>query len=532
MRVRCRRMRLRRGQHQVWLQLLQLSAALRPIAADMLVPDSVSAEFFHTEVGTGFVDLLIDGHRETWPIRHRRFRTWLRRRHYEATRNALSAGAIRSLLDLLEAHAQFDCPERTIHVRLAEHEGHIYLDFADRYWRAVEIGPEGWRVIEAPPVRFRRPPGLLALPVPQSGGSIEALASFLNLRNRDDFVLVVAWLLAAFRAGGPYPLLAISGEQGSAKTVLSKLLKALVDPNIAPARSLPREERDLVIAANNSHVLGFDNLSGLPHALSDAFCRLATGSSFGLRQLYTDADEVLFQAARPIVLNGIEDVISRPDLADRAIFLTLPPIEEHRRRPEQQFWQDFENARAHILGALLDAVAHGLRKVPGVQLARPPRMADFALWATACETAFWPTGTFARAYRANRKAATEDLIDADPVAARVCEIMASRGTWIGNASDLLRIGAGGGLSNGGSGWPRDPRALAGRLRRAQAFLRTLGISISFNREGRAGHRMIRLHRLVENSVSTVSSVGDRERGPTIEYPPADDADAKIAFHRG
>jgi hypothetical protein len=155
----------------------------------------------------------------------------------------------------------------------------------------------------------------------------------------------VAWLLAALRAGGPYPVLAISGEQGSAKTVLSKLLKGSVDPNVAPVRALVREERDLVIAANNSHVLAFDNLSGLPHALSDAFCRLATGASFGLRQLYTDADEVLFQAARPILLNGIEDVISRPDLADRALFLTLPPIGDHRRRSERQFWRDFELAR-------------------------------------------------------------------------------------------------------------------------------------------------------------------------------------------
>jgi len=122
-----------------------------------------------------------------------------------------------------------------------------------------------------------------------------------------------------------------------------------------------------------------------------------------LRQLYTDQDEVLFQAARPIVFNGIEDVISRPDLADRAIFLTLRPIDERRRRPEKQLWRDFEIARPRILGSLLDAMAHGLRKLPTVHLERLPRMADFALWATACETAFWPAGTFARAYRANRR---------------------------------------------------------------------------------------------------------------------------------
>ena len=94
---------------------------------------------------------------------------------------------------------------------------------------------------------------MLPLPVPEQGGSIETLSSFLNLPSRNDFVLIVSWLLAALRASGPYPLLAISGEQGSAKTVLPKLLKALIDPNAAPVRALSREERELMIAANNGH---------------------------------------------------------------------------------------------------------------------------------------------------------------------------------------------------------------------------------------------------------------------------------------
>jgi hypothetical protein len=173
--------------------------------------------------------------------------------------------------------------------------------------------------------------------------------------------LIIAWLLAALRFGSPYPLLAISGEQGSAKTVLSKLLKCLIDPNAAPVRALAREERELMIAANNGHLLAFDNLSGLPFWLSDALCRLASGGSFAVQQLYTDDEEVLFQAARPILLNGIEDVISRPDLADRAIFLTLPPIGEAQRQPEAELWREFEMARPCILGVLLDAAAHGLR---------------------------------------------------------------------------------------------------------------------------------------------------------------------------
>ena len=136
-------------------------------------------QLFHTAAGTAYADIPLKDHRETWPLRSKRFRSWLRRCHYEATGEAASPAAIRSALDLLEARAQFDGPERVVHIRTAAYAGQIYLDLADEHWRAVEIGPDGWRVIGSPPVRFRRPAGILPLPVPEPGGSIEALSSFL-----------------------------------------------------------------------------------------------------------------------------------------------------------------------------------------------------------------------------------------------------------------------------------------------------------------------------------------------------------------
>jgi hypothetical protein len=193
-----------------------------------------AVSLFHDPNGTAFADLEIDSHRETWPIRSRQFRHWLRRRHYKETGSAASAETIRSAVDLLEARAQFDAPERTVHIRVAEHDGRTYVDLADKDWRAVQIGPHGWQVVTSPPVWFRRAAGMLPLPIPQRGGSIEALAAFLNLPGPDEFVLVVAWLLAALQPGRPYPLLAIAGEQGSAKTVVTKIL--LIDPNVAPTR--------------------------------------------------------------------------------------------------------------------------------------------------------------------------------------------------------------------------------------------------------------------------------------------------------
>ncbi len=207
-------------------------------------------------------------------------------------------------------------------------------------------------------------------------------------------MLAVAWALACLRNRGPYPVIVLSGEQGSAKSTFSAMLRALLDPNTAPLRALPREVRDLFIAASNGHVLAFDNVSGLLAWISDTLCRLATGGGFAVRQLYTDQDEVLFDAARPVILNGIEDIVTRPNLADRAVFLTLEPIPEERRRPEAELWAAFEAERPRILGVLLDAVVEGLKRLPETHLPKLPRMAGFALWATACETALWAAGAF------------------------------------------------------------------------------------------------------------------------------------------
>jgi hypothetical protein len=246
----------------------------------------------------------------------------------------------------------------------------------------------------------------------------------------------------------------------------------------------------------------------LPNWLSDALCRLATGGSFAVRQLYTDDEEMLFEPARPILLNGIEEVVSRPDLGDRAIFLTLGPIGEAQRRPESELWREFAIARPRILGALLDALVHGLRALDGVHLDELPRLADFALWATACETALWPAGTFARAYSANRRAAIESVIEVDPIATCVRTMMANRTLWTGTASDLLSLCAESTRNeiSTGATWAKNARALSGRLRRAQTFLRTLGIEITFSREGQSGARIIRVSTNGQDTVSIVSTV--------------------------
>ena len=481
-----------------------------PTQADILVQLAQAAELFHAPDRTGFADLEIDGHRETWRLASKGFRRWLTHRFFEETQGAPSSEALQSALNLIEAKADFDAPEYTVHLRVGGLDGRIYLDLCNKPWQAVEIDPQGWRVIDKSPVRFRRSAGMKPLPIPVHGGSIKELEPFLNVKSHD-FVMAVAYLLAALRPRGPYPVIGLSGEQGSAKSTFCAILKALLDPNTAPLRALPREDRDLFIAANNGHVLALDNVSGLPAWLSDTLCRLSTGGGFATRELHTDQDEVLFDVVKPVVLNGIEEIITRPDLADRSILLTLEPIPEERRRTEQEFWDKFEIARPRILGALLDAVACGLAMLPQTRLEKLPRMADFALWLTACETAFWPAGTFLAAYGGNLDNAVQDVLESDLVAVALRTFMANKSKWAGTATELLRaIGSDISESQKRSReWPASARALSGRLRRAATLRRKVGVGIDFKREGNARARTIHVSAALENGGTQPSAPSPR-----------------------
>src|SRR5262249_24935954 len=150
--------------------------------------------------------------------------------------------------------------------------------------------------------------------------------------------LVEAFLVQAASPWGPYPVLDVEGPQGATKSTLQRMLRRLLDPNLADLRSQPKEPRDLAIAAGNGWFVALANLSHVPEWLSDCLCRLATGGGFGTRQLYTDGEEALFDAQRPIMLNGITRFVTRGDLRDRAVTAELPALAEDdpRRRPERE----------------------------------------------------------------------------------------------------------------------------------------------------------------------------------------------------
>jgi hypothetical protein len=478
-------------------------------------------ELFESDDGDGraYATFAAGDHHETYSIRSRRFRMWLTQLFYKAEGKAPGRKAVEEALDALEAEAVHGGITRSACVRLAQAGGRIYLDLADAGWRVVEIDVQGWRLIEAEaaPVRFWRPRGVLPLPAPEGGGSVEDLRAYLNVNGDDDFRLVMAWEIAALRPRGPYPILALQGEQGSAKSTTARILRFLVDPNRAPVRAEPREPRDMMIAARNGWIVALDNLSRIPDWLSDALCRLATGGGFSTRQLYTDEEEILFEAQRPIILNGIEDLATRGDLLDRAIVITLPTIPEEKRRDEEALWSELEASRPRLLGALLDGVAGALREFPGVRLA-PPRMADFAKWATAGERALgWPAGSVLRAYTQGRDDAIGAAIDGDLVASAIRDLAGKPPAygWSGTSTELLKLLT---PKDGKppKGWPSTPQTLSGALRRAGPGLRRLGVEVTFEREGKPRRRVIIVRQVEEDKPGETPSSPSASSAPLSE----------------
>jgi hypothetical protein len=469
-----------------------------PSQATQLIDLAHDLYLWHNSDGDPYVDIQVHGHRETHALNSRTMQDYLARWYYLKHRHVASGDAMREALGVLAGTARWDGPEHTVAVRVTGDDSAIYLDLGDADWRSTEVTARGWRIIHESPVRFRRPRALLPLPDPVGGGALDDLREVINVRDDDDWTLLMSWELSAFRPRGPYPILDLHGEAGTAKSNLARILRSLIDPNLAPLRRPPSDERDVIIAGLNGWIVALDNLSYVPPWLSDTLCRLSTGGGYGTREFYTNLEEVVIDLQRPAILTGIEALAVRGDLADRTIAMRLAVIEDTNRITEEELWAKVRRLQPRVLGALLDAVVGGLRALPDVRLDRVPRMADFARWATACEPVLGNPGAFTKAYDANRQAGWTATIEASAVGAAVSRLatIAPPDGWVGSMASLLGV-----LSEGipdtirrdEKRWPRTARGLTGHLTKLAPALRAAGISVEMpDHSKRKPDRLVRV----------------------------------------
>jgi hypothetical protein len=453
------------------------------------------ATLFHTDMDECFASVPVGQSREAMRLRSPKFKSWIVHTVRSVDGKGIGSAGLDEALLALEGEARCEGECLPVHIRVAAHDDALWLDLAATDGRFVRVDAHGWTVETSAPVHFVRPSAMRPLPAPVHGGDVSELRSFLNVAEHDGYVLALAWLVAAYRPGKPFPVLCLVGEQGTGKSIASRVLRSLVDPSAAPLRSVPREESDLFIGAMNAHVVAYDNLSGVVPWLSDGLCKLATGGAFAKRALYTDYDESVLQAIRPIIANGIDNIATRSDLADRSLLVSLKPIPEDARRDEAQLWSAFDVTAPRILGALLGGVSSALANVGTVSLASLPRMADFAKWATAAEPGLGlADGAVMDAYHRQMARAVDVALEASPVASAVRDLLSQsqrHGTWEGTARALLgdlNIVVGDDAKRA-AGWPKQANVLSRELNRNRTFLRKVGIDLETGSTGRdAGKR--------------------------------------------
>ena len=448
-------------------------------------------ELFCDSMGQCYAKISIKNHYEIWALKSQGFKDWITHINYHNNQIGISKHMLQELIDTLEAKAKYENQLKEVYLRVAQQNNKIYIDLCNASWQVVEISSNGWKVLNHSPISFIRKSSMKAFPVPKQGEDITLLKKHINITD-EDFPLIVGWLLMSLQANhGAYPILVFQSQEGSAKTTTTKMLSLLVDPNQAETLTNPKNDDDLLLIANDTHLLSLDNLSGIKLSTSDILCGLSTGTSRKTRKLFSNSELITLKLKKPIILNGIDDIANRGDFASRALLINLPKLMVKRSNVE--VWSEFNKDYPKILGALFDRLSQALQNIKNTKIKDNIRMIDFAQWVSASESAE-TKGQFLEAYKRNIHHATYKTIESSTFANSILELMIRQKEWSGTATELLNT-----LTNivgekvsKGKYWITSPEQLAKKLGRYESSFIKIGITIT--KKKKEGRRIILLSR--------------------------------------
>lgn len=476
-------------------------------------------ELFHDHHNTPFCRIQQSDVKVTMPIKSRPFRAWLSKLLWEDEEKAPSTEGVYGAINVLEAMAFFEGKEYVLYNRVAPGDEGFWIDMADDKWRAIHVTAKGWRIVEDPPILFKRYSHQKPLVEPVAGGDPWTLLDFMNVNAEDKatrlvlMCAVVSYLIPQI----PHVILVLHGIQGSGKTMLFKLVRSLIDPSSVDVLSMPRNEKERVQQLDHHWCAFYDNITGLPTWISDTLCRAATGGGFTKRELYTDDDDIIYNFKRCVGLNGINIAAQRGDLLDRSLLVGLADISKEKRRTEAQLLAEFEGCKAEILGGVLDALVKAIQHYPHVQPDRLFRMADFTRWGCAIALGLGKTANeFLDAYEAKVRDQIKEAAHASPVATVLLDFVEGRVKWEGTPTNLhvvltehakmLNI------STRQKAWPKAPHILSRKLNELIPSLKQLGVDIVTNRKGEG--RIISI--TADTSVTSVTPPSNDDGGDATD----------------
>jgi hypothetical protein len=440
-----------------------------------LTSEQYAAEFIYDEQRQAFVKITENNQSSLLKLDSQVAEGLITRGYYRECKKGLTKNNLEEIKSTILAKCLHDGEQKRVYIRYGFLKDGIEIDLGDDTGDAIFVSENGW-IIRKPECYFFRPNTLKPLPRPHDSNDIEALKAFLNCESQEDFLLILGFILCAMKPDSQYPLLILQGEQGCGKSVMTEVIRRLVDPAIGSRMEIPKRDEDLHLLAKNAALLSFDNLSGIKADMSDSFCRFATGAASAKRKLYSDSDLVTTEIARPIILNGIDDIASRPDLVSRSIILTLQPLS--KRAGEEEFWGDFIKEQPKIFGALLNGLVSALRNYSSVELPNSaPRMASAIKWVEGAIRGYkYEKNSFLNAFAHNQSMSNKDTAENSPLVLAIVKLLQekNKGMWEGTVSELLTLLSDSSVS-GSYSMPRTANGLSGALTRLSPALKDVGI---------------------------------------------------------
>lgn len=362
--------------------------------------------------------------------------------------------------------------------------------------KVAQFSEGGYKIVKGGSATFINSPSADHIPKPVKlkdiKQGIKLFRKILRLP-KEDCILVILWILHTYLPTGPYLLLIISGESGVGKSILTECIRSLVDPSTVPTIGCPSNDRMLFGAARYNHIIAIDNATELKPKVLDNLCRMSTGGGISIRKGSRLADEEVYGACRPIILNGIARIGLRNDVLQRSIVIEVGRATS--QKDIEFFMAKFNAARPKILGSLFQAVAHGLSKIDEVDRESEFRMAGFVAWSIAAGSAFgWSEEKIRTVYADNQREAFLMLAESDPLLVAISDLIHREGEWHGTASELLSRVKEFALRQEGNvkGLPKSANALSARLRVAREALLAFGIDFDKGRPGGGTVRLIHL----------------------------------------
>lgn len=371
----------------------------------------------------GFID------RQCRPLNSREVRAHIFRTVKSTTGAMVKNNNLSEALSALEGKALSEGKELKLYNRIAIHKNYFWYDLGNN--KAIRVKKNSWKVVKAPKL-FRRYSHQQVQITPVTGGNPWRLFNFLNISKAhrlETLVLLISYLVPAIS----HPIFHPHGAQGSGKTTLCKMIKMLIDPSSLEVILATKNKTELIRQINRHHVFLLDNMSKIDSEMSDLLCSACTGAGIAKRQLYTDDDDCVYNFKRCIGLNGINLLITKPDLLDRTMLLHLERISPKKRKEEVNLLREFEKAKPEILGGMFDVLARAMALHPEVKLKRLPRMADFAKWGYAiAESLEKGCGRqFMRDYQSNVKRQSAEVLRNNSLCLAVKLLMENEKEWEG-----------------------------------------------------------------------------------------------------